>query len=344
MKYLLLMTVVFPCLAATGEESCHALGAFLLTHVDIDSAVYTAANGELPDHCVVRGRIDKRVGVDGVSYAIGFELRLPDDWQGRFLFQGGGGMDGWVQPATGKVTGGKPALARGFATVSTDGGHQGKAPNPASDPSFAVDQQARLDNAYRSIERVTSAARSIIEARYGRAASRSYFAGCSNGGRQALMAAQRFPLEFDGVISGAPAFRVTKAAIGSAWETIVLAGIAPKDAAGKPILSRAFSNADLKLVADRILEKCDALDGVKDGLVFKPCRFDPGELACRDPASAATCLRADQVLALRKIFSGPVNSRGEMIYSDWPIRSRPCVARMAGAEVGDLGHRRSQLD
>jgi hypothetical protein len=308
-----------PLLAQSGESACRTLAGIHLENVQITEAPYSPATLDLPAHCIVRGRIDQRIGVGGQPFAIRFELRLPDDWQGRFLFQGGGGMDGLVRPAIGRVSGSKPALARGFATVSTDAGHEGKDPDPSADPSFARDQQARIDNAYRSIERVANVAKSLILARYGRPPSRSYFAGCSNGGRQGLMAAQRFPTEFDGIISGAPAFRVTKAAIGSAWETIAFQSIAPKDANGKPILSQAFSDSDLKLVADRILQDCDTLDGVRDGLVFnrEACHFDPTELVCRD-SNATGCLREEQVRVLKKVFGGPVNSRGEAIYSDWP--------------------------
>jgi hypothetical protein len=304
-----------PGLAQSPADACAAL-----TKVQVNSAEFTAeyqaGNTSLPGHCLVRGKIDRRIGVDGVGFAIGFELRLPDDWQGRFFFQGGGGMDGVINRATGSVTGGPTALARGFAVVATDAGHQGKPPNPGSDPSFARDQQARIDNAYRSIERVTQVSDAIVAARYGSHWKRAYFEGCSNGGRQALMAAQRFPLLFDGVISGAPAFRVTKSAIGSAWETIAFLSIAPKDASGQPVLSKAFSDDELKLVANRILDKCDALDGVKDGLVFntEACHFDPASLRC--PAEGG-CLGEEKIAVLKKVFSGPVTSRGDAIYSDW---------------------------
>lgn len=222
-------------------------------------------------------------------------------------------MDGIVRPATN-------GLARGFAVVTTDTGHQADPRLRESDPSFAVDQQARIDNGWRSIERVTSVARAIVAHYYGQAARYSYLDGCSNGGRQGLIAAQRFPTLFDGIVSGAPAFRVPHAAVGSAWETISLTGIAPKDEMGRPILSRAFSDADLKLVSQAVLDACDAKDGAKDGLVFNTagCRaFDPSSLVCKGPKSDS-CLSTEQLTALKKIMSGPVNSKGEALYSDWP--------------------------
>src|SRR6202046_3009952 len=115
----------------------------------------------------------------------------------------------------------------------------------------------------------------MIQSYYGEPWKKSYFMGCSNGGRQALLAAQRFPLAFDGVMSVAPAARVGTATISSVWETIAFSEIAPKDAAGRPILSKAFTNADLTLLANAVARVCDANDGVKDGLIFntKGCHF-----------------------------------------------------------------------
>ena len=142
--------------------------------------------------------IEKRTGRDGRPYGIGFELRMPEKWEQRFLFQGGGGMDGMIRPALGSSSGADktPGLARGFAVAATDAGHQGSGPNPMADASFGRDQQARIDNAYRSIERVTEVSKELVRQFYGQAWKHSYIAGCSNGGRQGLMAAQRFPERF----------------------------------------------------------------------------------------------------------------------------------------------------
>lgn len=327
MRSFIFLVLALPVLAQSNAERCAALSHLAIPDVEITSATFNpggpAPRGGaiLPPHCQVRGAIDKRAGFEGKTYAIGFELRLPVTWDRRFLFQGGGGMDGTVRAALGPASGTNPnpALARGFAVVSTDAGHTGAPPLPEADASFARDQQARIDNAYRSIDRVTQVAKQIIAQYYGEPWRYAYFDGCSNGGRQGLMAAQRFPLYFDGIVSGAPAFRVTHAAIGSAWETLAFLKIAPKDAAGHPILSRAFSDADLNLVANRILKACDALDGIADGLVMNPraCRFNPESLACPG-AKQPTCLSHEQVSALERVMGGPKNSRGEAIYSNWP--------------------------
>ena len=167
-RFLLLPLFAAALYAQTDAGGCAALSRVSIPDVEIISAKLTAAGsvgrgGVVPEHCLVRGAIDKRVGFGGKPFAIGFEMRLPVKWERRFLFQGGGGMDGTVRPALGSASGTStnPALARGFAVVSTDAGHTGAPPMPEADASFARDQQARIDNAYRSIERVTQVSRQI---------------------------------------------------------------------------------------------------------------------------------------------------------------------------------------
>ncbi|MBV9223655.1 MAG: tannase/feruloyl esterase family alpha/beta hydrolase [Acidobacteriaceae bacterium] len=271
---------------------------------------------ELPAFCRVRGEIEQRTGADGKHYGIHFELNLPASWNGKFLFQGGGGLDGFLAPATGGIplahSSGAPALVRTYAVVSTDGGHQGM------DSSFGSEQQARLDYAYQQLGKTADVARELISRYYGREPSRSYFMGCSNGGREAMMAAQRYPLKFDGVVAGNPGFHLSHAAIAEVWDTIAFSAIAPKDASGTPILANAFSDADLKLVSRAVLEACDAKDGLKDGEIysFEACHFNPAVLTCRG-AKADTCLSREQVSALQKSFAGPTDSSGKALYSDW---------------------------
>jgi pimeloyl-ACP methyl ester carboxylesterase len=283
--------------------------------VQITLAQPVAASATLPAHCRIRGAINPRIGVNNTPFAIGFELRLPDAWSGRFFFQGGGGNDGNIGNATGNVgNSAPPALARGMAAVSTDGGHTG-----GSAAQFGFDPQARIDHAYNAYGKTAATAKAIVDLYYGRAPAKSYFAGCSGGGRQGMMFTQRYPAAFDGVIAVAPAMRVaTGASISAAWESITYRSIAPRDAAGNPILSQAFSNADLSLVSNKILESCDALDGVADGSVnnFRACRFDPKVLQCSG-AKDASCLSAEQVDALKKGFGGPVDSSGKALYFPW---------------------------
>lgn len=215
-------------------------------------------------HCKVTGAISPRVGVDGKNYAIGFQLSLPDRWNGRFLFIGGGGNDGILRDTSlsSSISGGTPSpLGQGFAVVSTDAGHTG------TSASFGADPQARIDHAYNSYDKTVVASKSLISTRYGRKPDYSYFSGCSGGGRQGMMFSQRFPDYFDGITAGAPAMRVSSGAtVAAMWNTIQFNAIAPQDASGNRILSKAFSNSDLKLVANAVNATCDAADGVVDGL------------------------------------------------------------------------------
>jgi len=282
-----------------------------------------APNGQdvgepLPEHCLLRGRIDERTGADGQPYHTGFELRLPSAFSGRFFYQGGGGNDGVLNPAIGRNTGAlgyaDNALQRGFAVVSTDAGHQ----SPA--PTFGLDPQARIEHAYRAHERTAVTAKALVAAYYGRPADRSYFVGCSGGGRQGMMFTQRFPAFFDGVISVAPAMRVSEGAtIAAAWTVQQFGAVAPAGADGQPVLARALSDAQLQRVAQAVRERCDALDGLKDGLVndFAACRIAPAALQCPagGPASDG-CLSAPQANALAAVMAGPRNSRGPL-YFGW---------------------------
>lgn len=293
-----------------------------LAATTVDAGTVVSAN-TLPAHCQVRGTMSPRTGADGKPYHIGFELRMPKEWNGRFFFQGGGGNDGTVAPALGSLAGGggalpglrTGALAQGFAVVTTDAGHQG------TDATFALDPQARIDHAFNAYDRVTLAAKSIIAQVYGRPPERSYFVGCSGGGRQALLFPQRFPAHFDGIVASAPAIKVAKeASVASVWSLLAYEAAAPRDAAGRPVLSQALSDADLRLVSGAVLQRCDALDGLADGIIGvnpSACDFDPAVLQCPG-AKTASCLSADQVGALRRDFSGPRDSQGRPLYATWP--------------------------
>jgi len=269
---------------------------------------------QLPEHCLVQGALAPRTGAAGRHYQIGFQIRLPTHWNGRFLYQGGGGLDGIVQPAIGNVgLASKPALARGFAVVSTDSGHQG------FDASFGFDQQARLDFAYAAIGKVTAEAKHIIDRFYGRQPRYSYFVGCSNGGREAMMAAQRFPYDFDGIVAGDPGFDLSAAAVEEVWDIDQFTKVAPHDAHGRPILSGAFTDAQLAAVSAAVLRQCDRLDGLADGMIndIQGCRFNPAVLECKAGTSGG-CLSGAKVAALRAVFGGAHDSAGHSLYPGWP--------------------------
>ncbi|MDM0046236.1 DUF6351 family protein [Variovorax dokdonensis] len=278
----------------------------------------TQTSGDfLPGHCVVTGSVDPRTGVDGKPYAIGFELSLPDHWNGRFLYLGGGGNDGTLRDTSlsSSISIGTPSpLGQGYAVVSTDAGHQG------TSASFGADPQARIDHAYNAHDKTAQTAKSLIAWRYGRKPNYSYFSGCSGGGRQGMMFSQRFPDYFDGITAGAPAMRVSSGAtVAAMWNNRKFTDIAPAGADGKPVLSQAFSNGDLNLVSNAVLAACDAGDGATDGMVqnTRACKFDPAVLQCAGPKTDQ-CLSAPQVGALKSVFGGPVNSAGQALYVTQP--------------------------
>lgn len=288
---------------------------------------------DLPEHCLVRGMIDPRTGSEGRQFGVGFELRMPTDWNGRFVFQGGGGLDGPLNPALGDIFGtlDPSALERGFAVVSTDGGHRGS----MVDASFALNQQARVDYAFNAMDRATRKGKELVEYYYGAGPDYSYLLGCSNGGRQGLMAAQRFPLHFDGIVAGDPAFKLTRIAMNQTHNIQVIASIAPRNEEGRPILSRAFSVPQLEAAADAVLARCDDLDGLADGMIndWRACDFDPGELDC-SVNTADTCLSAQQVDALRKLHRGPVDGEGRPLYGQFAYDTGLALPAWRGMRMG----------
>jgi feruloyl esterase len=274
----------------------------------------------MPAHCKVTGKMNERTGVDGKPYGIGFEMRLPVNWSGRFLLQANGGADGVVQPAFGNVVSGGAitnALMQGFAVLSSDAGHtaeSGPAVGLVGGNLFGMDPQARLDYGYAANGALAPMAKKLIATHYGQAPKTSYMMGCSNGGRHAMVAAARYADQFDGLVAGNPGFNLPKAAVQHAWDIQAFSTV-------NPDIKAAFPAADMKLLADKVLEKCDALDGLTDGMVnnLAACQkiFDIKTLQCSGDKTTQ-CLSPPQVTALQKVFTGPVNSKGDTLYSDWP--------------------------
>ena len=287
----------------------------------------TENTGPLPAHCLVRGKADERTGQDGNTYAIGFEVRMPaTGWNGRFFFQGGGGSNGFLATAYGNLRGnlmdasGVPydnALSRGFAVAATDGGHLAKSGTDAQNQVlFGMDPQARLDFGYNAVARTTTIAKALVAKRYGTAANHSYFVGCSNGGRDAMVASQRLPNEFDGVYALNPGFQLAKAAVNQAWDTQQFYSLSPA-------IHDSFSKADLDYVSSKVLAKCDALDGAVDGLIQDQAAcstaFVPAaDLATCPGANDGTCLSTAQKAVLQAVFGGARYAGGGSIYADFP--------------------------
>ena len=315
--------------AAQAAPDCAAMARRVLPdeRLEITGAVRVAATSSVsgttrgsaaatPAFCKVSGIINRRIGADGKPYGLGFELALPDDWNGRFLFQGGGGLNGVINPPLGESAAGeRPALTRGFAVVATDSGHKGA----VFDASFKADQQAALDFASGSVGTVTRVAKTLVAAYYGRPPAHSYLVGCSTGGREAMIAAERYPDLFDGIVAGAPAMRTGNSNIGTAFAAAAFNRAAPRDASGLPIVAEIFSPGDKALVLKGLLEACDGQDGLRDGVVenVTACRFQPATLACARGKNDQ-CLTKAQIAAIETAFAGPRDKSGALAYSPFP--------------------------
>jgi len=286
--------------------ACGDMTAFHMPGMDLTITKAEKPSDNLPARCRVDGVIDQRIGAGGKPYGIGFAVALPDNWNGRFLFQGGGALNGSVRNPVGDQTSGDAtALSRGFAIVTTDTGHKGTG---GFDSSFMADQQAQLDFYYVAIGRVAPLAKEIITRYYGRAPDHSYYVGCSTGGREAMLMSQRYPTYFDGIVAGDPAIRTGHSNLGLAHFAAAMNGVDPK-----------LSDMDKKLVVDAIVNSCDEKDGLKDGMIFNTaaCNFNPAALTCNG-AKAENCLSASQAAGIQKAFAGPKDSRGNSIYPAFP--------------------------
>ncbi len=281
-----------------ARMACSAAAEIRLPDVRITEAVALQQDRAVTvRHCRVNGVIGREIR---------FSLVLPDDWNQRFIMGGGGGYVGGVD---------NQALATansGYATVGTDTGHQGLAFSGA----WALNNAERLVNyGHLAVHRVAEVAKAIITSYYDGAPSRSYFLGCSNGGRQAMMEAQRYPDDFDGIVAGAPALDFV--AIGAQF--IRDARVLYPDP--KSLATPPFTPEQLTLVERKIVAACDGADGVTDGVIDDPrnCRVDLSTLAsCPGDRSDGSCLTKAQQSVLAQIYAPTTNASGE-IYSAQPF-------------------------
>jgi hypothetical protein len=316
--------------------SCVGLKGLALPNAKILSATPKAG------YCNVIGEIGNRVSTqdpDHSTYGIAFALNLPDTWSGRFEMMGGGGTDGSLNADPHGSAG--VELTQGWAVSADDGGHEDSAANvlggyqdddanAGGSAHFGVDNQARIDYGYNAIEKTTTLSKIIIAGYYGQPVDFSYIMGCSNGGRDAMVASQRLPLLFDGVVAQNPGFNLPQAGIAEAWNEQALAPLATTtDVYGQPFVADTLQPQDLEVASAAILGACDALDGLVDGIIdnFHACTnkkvfpalaaFTCGTGAHGSIPHGGTCLTAAQVSALKKIYAGPVNSEGARLYSNW---------------------------
>ncbi|WP_234267374.1 tannase/feruloyl esterase family alpha/beta hydrolase [Hydrogenophaga sp. NFH-34] len=316
-----------PAKPAALAGGCDSLAARLTGLPDTRiTGVETVAAGTLKAgaqpvaaHCLVKGSMRERIGADGKTpYALGFEMRLPLAWNGRFLYQANGGIDGSVVPAVGAFGGGPvtSALHQGFAVISSDAGHDNRL---TRGPLFGLDPQARLDYGYQAVGTLTPMAKDLVQRAYGKAPDRSYIAGCSNGGRHVMVAASRHPDMFDGFLAGAPGYNLPKAAVANIFGAQQYRKVAtdPKD------LGTAFTQAERQTVVRAVLERCDALDGARDGMVQDStacqARFDLARdvPSCTGPRNGQ-CLTEAQKTAIAPIFRGATTRDGRPFYASFP--------------------------
>ena len=283
---LLLVSSAAPAAAA----DCVSLTGLTLKDTRILSATVVPAAGILPEYCKVLGSIRNLP-----NSTILFEVSLPTTrWNGKYFVAGGGGYNGVIPRLD-------QALARGYAAAGSDTGHE------ASNSLWALNNlDAQNNYAYLATHVITLTGKQIVRAFYGEPERRSYFVGCSNGGKMALAEAQRYPEDFDGIIAGDPVIDRTRLMMQFAWDAQALAP-APIPPSKIPLIEKATMNA------------CRESAGMIDGLLMNPgrCRFDPKVLLC-PAADNANCLTAGQVQALQKIMNGPVNSAGQQLHPGFP--------------------------
>ena len=320
--------------AVTGANKCELLSTPNLSGADgklidfasipeapshLTSAKIVDAAGDIPAYCHAVGYVSPNVGI---------ELRLPlTTWNGKFAMVGCGGKCGSIQ-----APGCEVALIKGYACIMSDMGHR----SSQIDAEWAYNNlQALVDFGFRSTHVAALAGKFITRVFYGQEPRLSYFLGCSTGGRQGLMEAQRFPYDFNGILAGAPPMNQTGDGMGIMWSIL-----AAENADGTPLLK----SADLALVTMAVLQQCDMDDGVQDGVVGDPrsCKFDPRKLICK-AGQTGDCLQAAQAEAMRKIYAGPHDSKGRRLYYGVLPGSEPIWIGSLQRDDGQISHYKAYM-
>lgn len=273
-------------------RSCESLAMVALPNTTIESAAVDPNNLGI---CRVTAITTHPPEGDKVTIWIGIPT---SNWNGRFLGTGGGGFVG------GSAGGINPALALGYASGATDTGHAGGSGSFAMDATGHLNWQAIRDNAHVGIHEMTVTGKALTQALYGAAPRYSYFNGCSTGGRQGLMEAQRYPQDYNGIVAGAPAINWPKLIMQSLWGSVQM------NVAGDPIPSCKLAAAAAAAVA-----ACDAIDGVKDGVIEDPkrCAYDPKELIGTSAGECGVFTEADAKI-IRQLWDGPRREDGSFLW------------------------------
>jgi len=281
------------------RASCASLSALTGYEFSVYSATTIPAAAAAPEHC----RVDLLVQPD-----MNIEVNLPALWNGRLYMFGNGGFAGESFETAGRAANRAHGLKAGFVTAATDTGHSAQR-EPGG--TFAVNRQKFIDFGFRSLHVTAETAKRLIAAYYSDPLAKAYFDGCSTGGRQALMLAQRFPTDFDGIIAGAPGLNYTGGQLARVyWK--------------QGLLANPFPAAKLNLLATRVYDKCDTNDGLKDGLIDNPlrCDFKPARdlPRCEGSADRADCFAPPQISALERLY-GDVPRQGKRYFPGWPVGS-----------------------
>lgn len=286
-------------LPATGKPAtvCTELRSLTGFDISVIAATLVPASVNAPEHCRVSLMVPPEINI---------EVNLPTAWNGRLYMFGNGGFAGESFEAPNRVTARARGLTAGFVTAATDTGH-----SAASEPgaSFAMNRQKLLDFGFRSLHVTVEVARTIARTYYGTGPSKSYYDGCSQGGREGLIFAQRFPNDFDAILAGSPGLNFTGTMVSRAYW---MQGLA----------ANPFPASKLGLLANRVYEQCDAKDGLKDGLIDDPrrCDFKPARdlPRCAEGKDDADCFTSQQMAALDRIY-GDVMSNGKRFFPGWPV-------------------------
>ncbi len=298
----ILLATLAACVALCAQNKavtrCADLRSLTSNEVTIAVAMPIAETAGAPAHCRVFGQVLPEVG---------FEVRMPAEWNGRFVMIGNGGYAGEPTDSQGRVNQYGRYMKRGYAVAATDTGHSAITDQPLG--IFATDRQKLLDWAFRSLHVTAEASKLVLRTYYGMAPAKSYFEGCSTGGRQGLILAQRFPNDFDGITVGAPVLNFTA--------TMLRFVQAAKALKAAPVASNK-----LPALAAKIYEGCDAKDGLKDGVIDDPrrCDFQPARdlPKCEAGADRPDCFTAAQITALEQMYA-EVKSQGKRIFPGWPV-------------------------
>jgi hypothetical protein len=301
-----------PAASAKPKIACGDLRSLTNFELSVISASQIPATGDVPEHCRVSILIAPEINV---------EVNLPTAWNTRLYMFGNGGFAGESFDAVNRTANRARGLRNGFVTAATDTGHSAAVEPNAS---FAANKQKLVDFGFRSLHVTAEAAKLMIRTYFGQGPSKSYFDGCSQGGRQGLVLAERFPADFDGILVGAPGLNNTGAMLERAYFA-------------QGLTNASVPAAKLRMLADHVYEQCDSKDGLKDGLIDDPrrCDFKPSHDLphCAEGADAADCFTSAQIAAIERVY-GDVFSQGKRVFPGWPVGAELVGANGQSGWVG----------